>query len=94
MNKKEDRVKGLKKLMELSEAELLNIVKTLALNPNDIKLETDAIIYEMSTLIEPLDKSIKEYQTKRALSLPLETSEDMSGFISLRNEIFDQFPNY
>ena len=44
---KESRVGGLKHLMELSEAELLAIVEELKIKPADIKLRTDAKLFEL-----------------------------------------------
>ena len=44
--------------MELSEAELLAIVDDLKIEPTDIKLRTDAKLFEMRQLPEPLEASV------------------------------------
>ena len=47
MASKESRIEGLRNLMQISEAELLALVEELGLKPEEIKLRTDATLFEL-----------------------------------------------
>lgn len=51
---KKGRVDTLKQLMQLSEYELQQLMLSLQISPADLNLVTDATIYELSQLKDPI----------------------------------------
>ena len=78
-------------MVQASEAELLVLVEDLGLKPEDVKLQSDATLYELRKLAEPIETSIKEHEAKRAFASSL---EDRKIVKNLKEEIFSLFPNY